>query len=1103
MFILPRGSQKPGSVTEVDWDHPFSDGLLMCIPFDEGVWDTSSATLKYQPRTIWGATAPRVPGNGAGTVNWASNTDGRAIHCTDGTSRIGTWADFIPLSGVTIAVIRRKLVAAVPGGTGGALFLDGTASGGERVGMFCPYIDQNAYFSFGGVSAPNTLIVNTIPLTTSVDRWIMTAGKNGLHAWRNGVKIGSSATAITRSTTSGSLSLNGGANAGDNQEINFLWIVDHPWPNEICQWWSAEPYAALCPSQTKRYAFLAGGLEVGPTIAVSTGALVITGRAPLLAQSKNLSPSVGTLALVGRTPTLTRAFALSPGADALVLTGRAPLVEVEAPQLDTPDVIGPTGSILDIISDMHMQCPPNYYGGYKDGRIERAGYGERSLSDLVTGDPTSSTFSYRRSDYDGKLRRYLASTDKRYWTVDPVTAHMTTRANRAQLGRAYPVFVGPIIDAQPSRPMSWDITLGDIISQRVLTDRAVHPSRKIGDGFIHDTGTTALGVRSALSSVLDFDTPEPEIYGQHRRVRNYGEAEPGDPPSEHGFEVDLTNHYLGIWDLGGGDKHVWLVAGHACADFPDVNTVAADGTHNTVIPDEGTAWWIPHYAGWLALFGAPYVDLRSTSFGNLRRYSLILGAVGSAEPDACAFASGGYPMDPGPPVELKLMAFVDGIEPAGDGSGDALIEFAQCHKDWWNNYGSRSAADSYQSGPRLGSPTWTLSNPDGTTYSVQVVDEQSFDDVSAINQIRFPALNGYRCAAIIGAKAGDIHPMNKWRADWNRSGFVCDAWNHKGQIGIFTPHPTAAAKAAARLVTDAYEMRQGSFNTEIRWTDQANRIPVQGDLDHATGRLMTSVIVDAGDAITNYDREILGDTRVLPFLPGIALLTHVGFLHAWLFKHPPRHVVFEDTVGPDYLGDSLGYLKCGEYVRYTHYAQVGEPKQERLGWALRARVNAGGRRAEARVWDMEEHIDFDIPTVVEDVLNETCETAIVVTNGADEAYAINLDTSLHATDPDVAGIAGLPGPAIGYHAAHIAYTPAVNGTLFLTTVHSLYDTQLAVCTGACGSLVFEQYNDNDGILQTSILEFAVTGGVPLHIIVYGYGPDDGGALTFGLLFTAA
>jgi hypothetical protein len=35
-----------------------------------------------------------------------------------------------------------------------------------------------------------------------------------------------------------------------------------------------------------------------------------------------------------------------------------------------------------------------------------------------------------------------------------------------------------------------------------------------------------------------------------------------------------------------------------------------------------------------------------------------------------------------------------------------------------------------------------------------------------------------------------------------------------------------------------------------------------------------------------------------------------------------------------------------------------------------------------------------------------------------------------------------------------------------------------------------------------VLELAVAGGVPLHIIVYGYGPDDGGALTFGLLFTA-
>ena len=865
---------------------------------------------------------------------------------------------------------------------------------------------------------------------------------------------------------------------------------------------------------TAHLSYITGAIETG--ISPSASQSPSSSPSASISPSASVSPSSSPSASTSASPSVSISLSQSPSSSQSPSLSASPSGSTSAsPSLsasaspspspeEEPEVIGPTGSILHVFSDMHMQCPPGYYGGYKDGRIERAGYGERSLSDMVTGDPVSSTFTVRLSDYDQLLRRALASTDRRYWTVDPVPVHMTTRANRAVYGRAYLVFNGLIIDAQPSRPMSFDITLGDIISHRFLTDRAVHPSRKIGDGFIHDVFENTLGTRVWLSTAFDYHTPEPIIYGQHRRVRTgTGPEASGDSASQHGFEVDLTHHYLGVWNIAGGNKHVWIVAGHACYDIPDANTVTDDGTHNSIIPEEGTAWRIPHYAGWDAIFGAPYVDIHSTSFGGFRRYTLILGDEGSTEPDACAYASGGYSMDDPPETPLRLMAFVDGVETNGDSTGDLIIEMAQCYKHWCKNWGARSAAESYQFGPWFDSPTWTMPFGDGT---IVIVDEASFDAVTAINQIRFPALNGYPCAAIIGAKAGDIHPMTKWMSNWNRSGFCASGWTNTGQYRIATPHPTNASKASARLITDAYEMRQGSFNTSVKWDKQANRIPVQGDPDYASGRLMTSTFVDAGDSIINYDQEILGDARVLPFAPGIAMLTHIGFLHAWLFKHPPRHVVFDDTVGPDYLGDSLGYLKLGEWVKYTHYAQVGEPGQVRLAWVIRHHINAGERRVQVEAWDVEELIDFGIPTPVEDVepLNETCEDAIVVTNGADEPYAINLNTEEHATDPEVADIVGLTGPAVGYHAAWWVYTPPSDGSLFLTTVHSLYDTQIAVCTGECGSLTLHAggYNDNDGALTTSVLDIPVFGGVPLHIVVYGYGPHDGGALTFGLLFTS-
>lgn len=780
----------------------------------------------------------------------------------------------------------------------------------------------------------------------------------------------------------------------------------------------------------------------------------------------------------------------------------APWSSIAAPiEVSPSPVIGPLGSLLYIFSDIEMNCPAEWYGGPKDARVERTGYGERTASDFVTGEPTSATMTFRLADKDFFFRRAMASRDRRHW-IDPVTVHMTTRDNRAALGQAYLVFVGPIIDAQPARPLAWEFTLADVVTQRIRNDRAVHPSRLIGDGFIHDVNPNALGTRVLLSSALNYETPEPTIYGEHRRVRDV------DPPSAHGFEVDLTEHYLGIWNIDGSDKHVWIAAAHACAGFPDVNVVAPDGTHTTVIPDEGLGWWIPHYAGWTSIFGAPYVDIRSTSFGNDRRYALILGLVGLPNQDACAYSSGGYAMDPAPEVPLRLMAFIDGIEPNGDGSGGVIWQGPLQYKHWQKNYGTRTAADSYQAGPWKASPVWSLPFGDG---DVPLVDEPSYDVVQAIGELRYPSDGGEPPragivgAAIIGAKAGDVHPLTYWEAVFNRSNFTASGWTRRGQHRIGTPHPTEAVKAAARLYTDALEMREGSFETIIRGRDQANRIPWRNDPDYASGTFKGSGKVDAGDSIANYDREILGAERLLNFAPGVTMATHIAFLHSWLFKDPPRDVVFEDTVGPDPItGESLGYSDLFDWIAYRHYGAVGTAGQIRLAWIVRNQVQAGARKVLAQAWDLDDLIGFDIPIEVAPTVNDTCETAITIPNGPDEPYAINLDTTAHATDSEVAGIAGLPGPAVGYHPAHFAFTPPSDGTLFLTTVHSLYDTQLAACTGACGALELMDggYNDNDGILKTSVLELAVAGGVPLHIIVYGYGPDDGGALTFGLLFTA-
>lgn len=740
----------------------------------------------------------------------------------------------------------------------------------------------------------------------------------------------------------------------------------------------------------------------------------------------------------------------------------------------------------DYYSDHDMQDPGDYYGGFKEARIMRAGDAERALSQIWTGDWQGSTFTLLLSDFDRSLRQQLASATDRFWT-EPWQMFMTTRANRAALGTPYTVFVGPPIDAQPRGPLALEVTLGDIVSQRLITDQHQLPWRIIRDCGLLDP-SDAPPFTFAIDENLDLETPEPIIYGDHRRIPDV------DPASPNGFEYTPT--LLGIETRGSGDWYVWLVAGHAVADIPDVNVVDADGVHTSVVADEGTDWLIPHYAGHLAEFGADYRDIRSWSYGVDRRYSLIYGKVGSTDPDA-VFAG-----------TVTLTCFVDGVEAVGDGSSAVITDRLMQYKHFLINFVANAGPASYQSGPWLTNPTWDLF--DGP---VEIVEESTFTDAAAIAVERAPAppgspppyAAGYIGAAIIGAKAGDRASVKRWIADWNRSCAVRFGINHFGQMRVVMLHPTQAIKDAAPLYIDQYEMLQGSFGTEILWRDQANRVPFRADYEHRTGVWKTADFADAGDSIRDYGREILGQIREYPFAPGITMAWHLAYLESQVVKHPPRIISFDAPVGPDYLNQSLGYLDLGDYIRYTHYAEVGAASEIRLAQIIWHQVQSGTRRVKVLALDCEDLIDYDAVTVAtsSSPTNDACAAAMEITQAPFTPFSITLDTTNNPTDTSLDGSPAVWSGTRAYHAAWFTFTPWADGTLFISTVNSDYDTQLAVFTGSCGALTEIQYNDNDPTpgLTSSVLEFAVTNGVPLTILVAGYGPADGGTLVFGLYFT--
>lgn len=590
-------------------------------------------------------------------------------------------------------------------------------------------------------------------------------------------------------------------------------------------------------------------------------------------------------------------------------------------------------TVVDSYSDVEMACPPDVENGHKRPFVKSAGIGSRTASHRRTGEWTGSTYETEFID-DGRFRQQLVSGTDKYWRGAHVVK-MTSRANRAVKGDWYTVFTGPMIDAQPTRPKGLRVTLGDLVSSVLLTDQGDLPFRVIGDGM--------LGELTSVSENLDKQTPEPTIYGQHRRVPDIDEASP------YGFCVLPT--YLGIMDVSATAYHVWLVAGHACADVPTIRVDTVDK-----IADEGSQWLVPHHLGHDTQFGAPYVDYTDV-FGRTRRYTLIFGLVTDLEaeetamtdPDACALG------------RRQLTVAVDGVEPNGDGTGDVIVNRIEQYEHWLTNYVAHRGADGYHSGAWLTVPTWAAYGQD-----IAMIDELSFDACSAIAALRLPEFGspptvaGYIGAAVIGAN-GERASVRKWIADWNRSCDVQCCITRYGQYRVFMLSPTAAIKAAAVLYTDVNHILKDSFETSLMWPDQATRVPFVADKNPATA-VWTTTDSAVNDAVSSlYGKEMTSETLEYPFAPGITMTNHLAQMELARSLDPPRLIRIHTPVGPDARGDSLAYREIGDYIRYQAYPAVAtSATQIRLAQIQSLAVDVSAREVIAEAIDCDDLIGYDV-----------------------------------------------------------------------------------------------------------------------------------------------
>lgn len=576
--------------------------------------------------------------------------------------------------------------------------------------------------------------------------------------------------------------------------------------------------------------------------------------------------------------------------------------------------------LVDVFSDIAMHCPGGYYGGYKAPRVTSFGDADVSLSDFLAGDNIASTFRFSIADKNGELYDQIAQPATHGYWSRPLTYRLTTRANRAVLGDPYTAFIGYITEAQPANPRGLDVSLADFISHSLLSDRNPQPWRLIRDGFVDSL--------VAVSNRLNLEQPEPILYGRHTRA-------PGSAPSSAGYRIHPI--YLGIENVDGDDRHCWLVSGHACKSL----TMYVDDIEVT---DAG-GWLIPHQSNWNTLFGAPYVDKASTTYGNDRRYTLIYGPpigggiwnrIRSALADRCAVG------------DNVLTAAVEGIEDSGDSTGTLIVDFYQQYKHFARNYGLRRGLNSYQAGDWLGNPTFTIL--DGT-YTL--VDETSFDVCTAIGQERFPG-TGLEGAIAIGLGSRDS--VGRWISDLNRSGFCRSGQTVPWKFGITTLHPTEAIKEAAPRVLDVAHILRRSFGTRLQWDRHATSVPGRADYEHTTARWRTSVDIPTGEA-ASYEQEITGAIRERPFACLVDALTFHNTLEAEIVRHPPRVVRIESRLSPDRNGVAVAALNLGSYIRYTHVDSVGG-RSDRLAWIEKKSI-LGKRAVALEALDCQDLIGFD------------------------------------------------------------------------------------------------------------------------------------------------
>src|SRR6266536_2961087 len=157
-YFQRYGSFKPSIITQLDYEHPFSQDARLILTFNESSF-LSGRVRNLVPQNI-GFPDPYIfPVTMAaiGTPTPGFNSEGSCMVSPTAGDYLTAGNDqhWVPTTSFTCAIIRRKLDTT--NRNTNRLFEATSGGGTDLCYALCPYSDGVVYFDFGGTSSPNRL----------------------------------------------------------------------------------------------------------------------------------------------------------------------------------------------------------------------------------------------------------------------------------------------------------------------------------------------------------------------------------------------------------------------------------------------------------------------------------------------------------------------------------------------------------------------------------------------------------------------------------------------------------------------------------------------------------------------------------------------------------------------------------------------------------------------------------------------------------------------------------------------------------------------------------------------------------------------------------